>query len=211
MKTIYNKFNKQLMTTLPKVSFPGRIQMVMSEDVAERAVDYLLSQPILGFDTETKPSFKKGQMHKVCLLQVSTTDQCFLFRLNHMGMPDCIVRLLSDTQVLKIGLSWHDDLSQLRKRRNFTPGSFVELQKFAREFGIEDQSLQKLYANVFGEKISKSQRMSNWEADSLSEPQKQYAAIDAWACVRIYQELQQMKRDGYLLEVVPEPVKEVQE
>lgn len=211
MKTLYNKFDKKLIPDLPRVVFPGRIEVVVSENVADRAVDYLLSQPILGFDTETRPSFKKGELHKVCLLQVSTPEVCFLFRLNHMGIPDSIVRLLSDKSVVKVGLSWHDDLSQLLRRRKFTPGTFVDLQHLARELHIEDMSLQKLYANVFGERIAKGQQMSNWEADSLSDSQKQYAAIDAWACIRIYQELQRVKQEGYQLVVAPQPVKETEQ
>jgi len=205
MKKIYSKFNKQLIPSLPQVLFSGKIETILSEEDAEKAVDYLLSQDIIGFDTETKPIFKAGRQNDVALLQVSSNDVCFLFRLNHIGMPACILRLLSDSSNIKVGLSWHDDLRALKKRTDFTPGEFVELQELVREFGITDLSLQKLYANIFGEKISKAQRLSNWEADVLSERQKLYAATDAWACVMLYQELLRLKVEGYDLEIVPEP------
>lgn len=205
MKKIYNKFDKQRIPRLPQVLFDGRIETILSEADAEKAVDYLLSQDVIGFDTETKPSFKTGHQNEVALLQVSSRDISFLFRLNHIGMPPCILRLLSDSSNIKVGLSWHDDIRMLQRRAKFTPGTFVELQEMIRDYGIQDLSLQKLYANIFGQKISKAQRLSNWETDVLTEQQKQYAATDAWACVMLYQELLRLKREGYYLEVVPEP------
>ena len=149
-KTIYNKFDKRAITALPVLKFPGRIIVIMSEGETEKAVDYLLSSDILGVDTETRPSFHRGEMHKVALLQVSTRDTCFLFRLNHTGITPAIKRLLEDTTVKKIGLSWHDDILMLRKRQEFTPGLFIDLQDMVGSIGIEDLSLQKLYANVLG-------------------------------------------------------------
>ena len=209
MKKIYSRFDKQLISKLPQVLFGGRIETILSEAEARKAVDYLLRQDIIGFDTETKPSFKSGRINEVALLQVSSRDICFLFRLNHMGMPKCICRLLSDSNNIKVGLSWHDDIRMLQRRARFQPGKFVELQEMVRDYGILDLSLQKLYANIFGQKISKGQRLSNWEADVLTEQQEQYAATDAWACVMLYQELLRMKKEGYYLEVVPEPEPEV--
>ncbi|MBQ6085545.1 MAG: 3'-5' exonuclease domain-containing protein 2 [Bacteroidaceae bacterium] len=211
MKTIYNKFDKTKISSLPKVVFQGKIEIVSSENEAKRAVRYLLKQPVLGLDTETRPCFQHGHSNKVSLLQVCTPDICFLFRLNHIDMPACILRLLTDKKVLKIGLSWKDDLTMLRRRKDFQPGEFVELQEFVRRFGIEDMSLQKLYANVFQQKISKSQRMTNWDADELSEAQKKYAATDAWACIRLYAELCRMKQEGYHLIVLPEEKNELKE
>ena len=205
MKKIYNKFDKQRIPKLPQVLFGGRIETIISETEAEKAVDYLLSQDIIGFDTETKPIFKAGHQNDVALLQVSSQDICFLFRLNHIGMPKCVIRLLSDSNNIKVGLSWHDDIRMLKRRANFEPGNFTELQEVVREYGIQDLSLQKLYANIFGQKISKAQRLSNWEADILTEQQRLYAATDAWACVMLYRELLNLRKDGYDLVVVPEP------
>lgn len=194
MKIIKNKFDKQAINALPKESFPGHIHVVIGEEEADKAVAYLLEQPILGFDTETKPCFAKGRgMNKVALLQVSTPDTCFLFRLNRIDMPNSIVKLLSDKRVLKVALSWHDDIRQLQRRRHFRPGTFIEIQDYVKQFGIEDMSLQKLYANLFAKKISKSQRLTNWEAENLSEGQQLYAATDAWACIRLYEELRRME------------------
>lgn len=195
-RTIYNKFDKHAIGSLPQANFTGRIITVISPGETKKAVEYLLSQPILGFDTETRPAFKRGLRYKVSLLQVSTYDICFLFRLQHTGMTPDLIRLLEDTTVMKIGLSWHDDIMALKRRADFTPGTFYDLQKHVAELGIEDMSLQKLYANIFGERISKSQRLTNWEASILTDKQKQYAALDAWACIKLYEEMQRLKTTG---------------
>lgn len=206
MKVISNKYDKTKIGQLPRVLFEGRIIVVISEHEAEAAVDYLLSQDILGIDTETRPSFKKGRVYKVALLQVSTHDTCFLFRLNRTGITDAIARLLEDCSVPKIGLSLQDDLRVLNSRKSFTPGLFIELQKEIKELGVQDMSLQKIYANLFGEKIAKTQQLSNWEADSLSSAQQKYAATDAWACIKIHEEINRLLQTGdYVLEKVPEP------
>ena len=191
-KTIYKKFNKAIISTLPLIRFEGKIITVISESEASRAVDFLLSQPILGIDTETKPTFKRGVIHQVALLQVATHDLCFLFRLNYLGLSPSVVRLLMDRTVPKVGLSLHDDLHMLHKRGEFQTGSFIDLQNVVKEIGIEDMSLQKLYANLFGMRISKAQQLSNWQADVLSDKQKVYAATDAWACIVIYEELMRL-------------------
>lgn len=205
MKTLLNKFDKHEIATLPRVLFEGRVIVILSEGEADRAVDYLLTFPLLGIDTETRPSFQRGRVNKVALLQVSTPDTCFLFRLNRTGITPSLMRLLEDRQGLKVGLSLRDDLSSLQRRQAFTPGCFLELQDYVKEFGIEDMSLQKLYANIFGQKISKGQRLSNWEADVLTNGQKLYAATDAWACLRIYEELGRLKQTrDYRLVRVPE-------
>ena len=197
MKTIFDHYDKALLADLPRVTFPGRIVVVISQAEAIKAVDYLLKQSILGFDTETKPSFARGRgMNKVALLQVATHDTCFLFRLNQIGLTDSIIRLLSDTRVTKVALSWHDDIHQLQRRREFQPGHFIELQKHCQEIGIEDMALQKLYANLFGEKIAKGQQLSNWENDTLTPAQCNYASIDAWACIRIYEEIERLRQSG---------------
>ena len=191
-KTIYKKFNKAIISTLPLIRFEGKIITVISESEASRAVDFLLSQPILGIDTETKPTFKRGVIHQVALLQVATHDLCFLFRLNYLGLSPSVVRLLMDRTVPKVGLSLHDDLNMLHKRGEFQAGSFIDLQNVVKEIGIEDMSLQKLYANLFGMRISKAQQLSNWQAAVLSDKQKVYAATDAWACIVIYEELMRL-------------------
>lgn len=196
MKTIYNRLDKEYIKDLPLVSFPGKIITVNSEREADKAVPFLLSKDILGVDTETRPSFKKGQQHKVSLLQVATEDICFLFRLNYIGMVTPVISLLSNTDVPMVGLSWHDDLAALQKRMEFKPGLFIDIQDIIGDIGIEDKSLQKLYANIFKQKISKRQRLTNWDADVLSDKQMSYAATDAWACVRLYKEIIKLKETG---------------
>lgn len=199
MKKIFSKIEKEQIADLPRILFSGRVEVIVSQKNAERAVKFLLKQPLLGFDTETRPSFKKGLLYKVSLLQVCSGDVCFLFRLNRIDLPDCLVKLLSDKKIKKIGLSWHDDLHGLLARRQFQPGTFIDLQDIAAKMGIEDMSLQKLYANILGGKIAKGQQLSNWEADSLTEAQMQYAATDAWACIQLYNEMMRLQKEGFEL------------
>ncbi len=196
MKQLQERFPKTDIANLPTVAFGGRIIVVHTAEEAERAVDYLLKQPILGFDTETRPTFSKGHRHKVALLQVSTADKAFLFRLCEMGLPKCLLRLLTDRRVTKVGLSWHDDVRSLQARATFECAPFVELQDMAKRLGIGDMSLQKLCANVLGVRISKRQQLSNWAARELTSPQKLYAATDAWACVRLYEEMRGLEQTG---------------
>ena len=194
-----------MISQLKRVEFYGKIYVVTSPVEAENVVDYLLSQPILGFDTETRPAFEKGKRYYCSLLQVSTRTDCFLFRLNKTGLCPAVVRLLGDEQVTKVGLAWNNDMLSLRQLGSFKSGRFIDLQDMVRELGIEDQSLVKIYANLFGERISKAERLSNWERSELTDKQMEYAAIDAWACVRIYNEVNRLlsTRD-YELEVRPD-------
>lgn len=201
MRRIVSKYDKQLMADLPRAIFPGRIVVIVSESEAERAVDFLMRQPVLGLDTETRPSFSKGALHKVALLQVCSGEVCFLFRLNRIGLPRCLTKMLGDRTLTKVGLSWHDDLRLLGQLKHFCAGTFVELQSIAEQMGIEDKSLQKLYANIFGQKISKGQQLTNWEADNLTEAQKLYAATDAWACIQLYKEMMRLQKEGYEIEM----------
>lgn len=207
IKQLVNKFDKKKIPQLPRVLFEGKVVVVLNEEVAEKAVDFLLKQDILGVDTETRPSFTKGRRYSVALLQVSTHDTCFLFRLNHLKSSPAVKRLLEDTIVPKVGLSLRDDFIQLGKRFQFKPGFFIDLQNEMINIGIQDMSLAKLYANIFGMRISKREQLSNWEADILNEKQKRYAATDAWACIMLFEEYIRLKETGeYHLEVIPEPV-----
>lgn len=169
--------------------FPGKIVVIENVDLANEAVSYLSQFKIIGFDTETKPAFKKGSFHKVALIQLTTDEACFLFRLNTIGFPKSLIGLLSDSKILKIGLSLKDDFNSMSRRMKFDPKGFIDLQQIVNKHDIEDISLQKIYALLFYKKISKSQRLSNWEADILTEAQQKYAALDAWACLKIYEKL----------------------
>ncbi len=181
-RIIYSKFDKSAISELPRVTFPGEIVTVTSEEEAEKAVEELLHQPILGVDTETRPVFHKGQHHLVALLK--------------MGVPSCIIHLLEDTTVPKIGLSLGDDMNMLHHRVKFSPGRFIDLQKMVSDFGIKDLSLQKLYANIFHERISKREQLSNWESDQLNPKQQLYAATDAWTCINLYETLTELRQTG---------------
>lgn len=188
IKDIFISTPKALIPTLPRYAYDGRIEVVQSGREAMAAVQALRRYPMLGIDTETRPVFHKGGHHQVALLQVACTDLCFLFRLNMTDFLPCLVELMEDASLPKVGLSLRDDRAALYDRHPFTPGGWIDLQDIAAQMGIEDMSLQKLYANFFGMRISKSARLSNWEADVLSESQKVYAATDAYACLTLYDE-----------------------
>ena len=196
MKVIKDKVTKQEISTMPKVLFAGEISVIDSEEEVKSAVEDLKKHNRIGIDSETRPNFRRGVMHKVALLQVSTYDHCYLFRLNKIGMPDDLIRLLESDSIMKIGLSLKDDLRALRKRVGLKPNNWIDLQDIVKQFGIKDLSLQKIYANLFGKKISKNQRLTNWEADELTESQQKYACTDAWSCLEIYDLLKEMERTG---------------
>ncbi len=149
-------------------------------------MQYLKNQPILGFDTETRPTFKKGQNHQVALLQLSTDDEAFLIRTNLIGLSPGLIRVLASPSILKIGVAIRDDIKILQRITPFKPGGFVELQEMVKLYGIENFSLKKLAAIVCNVRISKSQRLTNWEAPFLTEQQQIYAATDAWIAYLIY-------------------------
>ena len=180
---------KEEIATMPLESFEGRIITVNTEKEADMAVEYLKKYKVVGFDTETRPSFKKGKRYIISLIQISTPDTCFLFRLNYIDMPESLEQYLRDEQYIKIGLSLRDDFKAIQNRSKTDLNGFLDLQKLVVDFSIEEASLQKIYAIIFGKKISKGQRLTNWEAETLSEAQKKYAALDAWACLKIYYHL----------------------
>lgn len=188
-KDFHIAISKEHLASMPMVAFPGDISLVNTPEEADAAMQYLKTQPRVGFDTETRPSFRKGHMNEVALMQVSTLDRAFLFRLNNIGL-DSVKDFLQDGDVVKIGLSLRDDFQMLHRRGEFEPVGFVELQELVKQFGITDASLQKIYGIICGGRISKSQRLSNWEAPELTHSQQVYAAIDAWACLKIYDILQ---------------------
>ena len=204
---IKEKIDKAEVSEMEVETFPGRIIVIQTELEAEKAVNFLLTQPMVGVDTETRPSFKRGTMNKVALLQVSTYDTCFLFRLNMIGMCASVERLLSHPTLVKVGLSLKDDIRMLHQVGEFASNNFIDLQDVVGQVGIRDMSLQKIYANLFGRKISKRQRLTNWEADVLNDAQKSYAAIDAWACLKIFDRIEELKKSGNY-EVIPAPVVE---
>ena len=185
-----SKIEKSLISTLPPCDITGEIIVIdRPEDVAT-AVDDLKQCTLIGFDTETRPSFRRGESNTISLLQLATDKRAYLFRLKKIGPNQLLKDLLESEEHMKVGLSVHDDFHSLNRWMPCRPKNFIELQKYVKAFGIEEMSLQKIYAIVFNKKISKRQQLSNWEADQLTPAQQQYAAIDAWACRNIYYRLQ---------------------
>lgn len=183
--------DKATINELPIESFVGNIHVIESVEEARKAVELLRQHKVLGIDTETRPSFRKGKTYKVSLVQISTYTDCYLFRINKIGLIDELRNLLTDSDLLKIGISLRDDFSVLHRVDSFEPRNFLDLQSIVGKYGIDDMSLQKIYAIIFGKKISKSQRLTNWEAEKLTVSQQYYAALDAWACLHIYDALQE--------------------
>lgn len=183
--------DKEKINEMPVAEYgAGNIYVVDALSQVSAAVTHLRKHALVGFDTETRPSFKRGERHKLSLIQLATPDDCFLFRINKLeNIPMKLKQYLEDAKCPKVGLSTHDDINQIVRVAKMRPRGFIEIQELVKRFRIADMSLQKIYAILFGQKISKSQRLTNWDADELSEGQQRYAAIDAWACIDIYNRL----------------------
>lgn len=181
--------DKRKVAEMPIVTFSGAITVVEQPGDAAEAVRYLRGQSIVGFDTETKPNFRKGMTNRVSLIQVATEQHSFLFRINKMGFTPELKEFMECDDIVKIGLSLKDDFHMLHMIGDFEPHNFVELQEMVKKYHITDSSLQKIYAILFNQRISKGQRLTNWEATKLTGPQMIYASIDAWACLKIYRYL----------------------
>lgn len=187
--TFVNKISNEEVAALPAIHFDGRIVVVDTDEALDVACRYLAEQTVLGFDTETRPSFKAGVTNKVSLLQLSTYERCYLIRLNRVKFSNKLLSILQRSDICKIGADVAGDLRSLNKLRNFTPRGFIDLQSEVGKFGIEDKSLRKMSGIILGKRVSKAQRLSNWEAQSFTEQQMMYAATDAWVCLKIYDKL----------------------
>lgn len=181
--------SKEELNSLPTTTFKGTIHLIDNEEGVRKAMSALSGCSLIGFDTETKPSFKKGQTNQVALLQLSAGDDCYLIRLNRTGLMPEIKAFLEDESICKVGLSIKDDFHNLQRLADLNPGGFIDLQDYVRSFRIADSSLTKIHAIILGKRISKSQQLTNWEAPKLTSKQIQYAAIDAMACVNLYNHL----------------------
>lgn len=201
--TIRESISKEELSKFPSEKYQGRIIVIQSKNEAQKACDYLCNigeTDVIGFDTETRPSFKKGHTYSISLVQLCTKDTCFLFRTMDKSMWDYIKPILEDERTMKIGLSLKDDFNGVKKATKgeivINPKNFIELQSYVKSFGIKDCGLSRIYANLFEKKISKKMRLSNWEEPFLSEAQKEYAALDAYATRRIYVELENRKKSS---------------
>ena len=174
---------------LEAIHFEGEIEIVDSVEQLDRVCSILSTQSIIGFDTETRPSFKAGVSNKIALMQLSTASHCFLIRLNCIPLARPLIAILQNEQIKKVGADVKNDISGLSKLRHFTPRGFIDLQSIVGEYGIEDKSLRKISGIVLGKKVSKAQRLSNWEAKQLTPQQQMYAATDAGVCIEIYNRL----------------------
>ena len=192
----------ELLDKLEYASFPGKIVVIVSVGAEfNRAIAYLRSQKVIGFDTETRPCFGPDQpRYGVALLQLSGPEKAYLFRIKNMGMHRRLCNLLADKRIIKVGAAIHDDIRGLQKLREFEPGSFVDLQKIVWEYGIKDKSVKKMTAIILGFRISKTQQLSNWEAEALSESQCKYAATDAWVCREMYLKLMKSEKNPLIIE-----------
>ncbi len=189
--TFIHRISKDLIQWMPLSAFGGEVVVVDTVAQVMPAVDYLRQQSVIGVDTESRPSFKRGVHYPTALLQIATEQRCYLFRLTHIGMPRELCDLFADEKVCKVGLAFKDDLTGLRRRRDFTPRNCVDIQSVCGQYGILDLGLQKIFAICFGKKISKSQQLTNWENTHLTPDQARYASTDAWATLLIYKELLQ--------------------
>ncbi len=184
-----DKISNEQTALLPAIEFRGEIRIVEDERDIAAACKYLAEQSVIGFDTETRPSFRPGVTFRVSLLQLSSPEVCYLFRLNRIPLDKAILQLFENKRLLKVGADVAGDLRSLRQIRHFRDAGFIDLQAIAPEWGIAEKSLRKLSAIVLGQRVSKAQRLSNWEAATLTDKQQLYAATDAWVCTRIYNRL----------------------
>lgn len=174
---------------MPVVGFDGEVIVVDKEEMVAPAVEYLSQQPLLGVDTEARPSFTRGVHYPTALVQISTEERCYLFRLTHVGMPQSLCEIFANPNICKVGLAFKDDIRGLQRRRAFVAQNCVDVQNIVGRYGILDLGLQKIFAICFGKKISKSQQLTNWENTRLTPEQARYASTDAWATLLIYKDL----------------------
>jgi ribonuclease D len=190
-----NDISKEELENLDLVQFEGPIAVVDTMDDFRREIGQIERCPLLGFDTETKPSFKKGKVNPTSLIQLATQERAWIIRVTRIGYPERLLRLLSSENIIKVGAGLNDDLRRLRSDFHFEPAGFLDLQQYVEAFRIEEKGLKKMSAIVLGKRISKSQQVSNWDADPLTEAQLIYAATDAWICLEIYRTLRNSIRD----------------
>jgi ribonuclease D len=174
---------------LPLKTFEGKTLVVSEADKLDKIVREIENHDVVGFDTETRPSFKKGQVFQVSLLQLAIPKKVFLIRVNHTGVTEELARLFSNPRIMKAGVGIRDDLKALQKLRKFDPVNCFDLSTLAKESGLQVESVKKLTALLLGFRISKSAQTSNWEAETFTQKQIEYAATDAWVCLELYEKL----------------------
>ncbi|MDX2432157.1 MAG: 3'-5' exonuclease [Bacteroides sp.] len=189
MKLFQSEITHEEVAELDLIQFDGPITLIRTEDEFQDEIEAISRHSILGFDTETRPSFKKGVSYPTSLIQLSAPDHAWLIRVSRIGYPKELLKLLTNPDVIKVGSGLSDDIRRMRCDFLFEPGGFLDLQSYVEAFQIWEKGLKKLSSIVLGHRISKSQQVSNWDADKLTEAQLRYAATDAWICLEIYNEL----------------------
>ncbi len=197
MMMFQKEITKEEVAQLELIQFEGPISLIETQEEFMKEIDAIARNPVLGFDTETRPSFKKGKVYPTSLIQISNTHQAWLIRVSRLGYPGRLLELLSNEEIMKVGAGLHDDIRRMRSDFHFKPGGFLDLQQYVEAFQIEEKGLKKLSAIVLRKRISKSQQVSNWDADDLTESQLRYAATDAWICLEIYNALRNALSDQY--------------
>ena len=187
-----SKIDNDQLQSLPKLNFESKITVIDTYEMQKIVWDTLSQCSVIGFDTESRVSFKKGVQNDISLLQLSGGGEAFLIRINKTPLSKYVLKLLQSKKIIKIGLAIKDDINQLKTKSTFTAQSFVDLQKIVGQYGIEELGLKKITAIVMGKNLSKAQRLSNWSAVKLTEAQIKYAATDAWVCEMIYNKLIQI-------------------
>lgn len=186
------RITSEEVNALPLKAYAGKIVLIDKEEDIETAISEIEQHGVVGFDTESKPAFQKGEFHHVSLLQFAIPDKVFLFRINLTGLTKRICSLLENPDVIKLGVALHDDIIDLKKLRKFSPNGFKDLHSLIKKHGVINSGLRKLAAMILGFRISKSQQTSNWENPVLNDRQQVYAATDAWVCLKIYEKLNEL-------------------
>ncbi len=183
------KISKDEIAALPLFSFSGLLAVVTEPREVSSVLEEIRACQVVGFDTETRPNFVSGQQNRVSLLQLALPEKVFLIRLNSTGLTKEIIEILSSETLLKAGVGVRDDIKALQRLGDFTPQGVVELSTLAKRAGLEAEGVRSLAGLLLGFRISKAAKTSNWAARTLDQKQISYAATDAWASLRIYQEL----------------------
>jgi ribonuclease D len=184
--------NESAPQEMPSGRWEGEVLVVRREEDIEPALARLGGKPVLGFDTETRPSFRRGVAYPPALLQLACADFAVLFQLGRIGLPEGLKALLSDATVVKAGVAVGRDVQDLQAFSFFQPCGFVELGDLAERVGLKARGLRGLAAEVLGLRIAKGQRTSNWARDVLTTSQIAYAATDAWIGFALHEALRRL-------------------
>ena len=187
------RMTKEEINNFPIRKWDGPVHVIHSIEEMTGAVEKLSREQVLGFDTETRPAFKKGQKYQPSLLQLAGENSVYLFQLKHLGLREPLISILADPNIIKAGVSLAHDLRELKKMAPFAQAGFVGLGKMSKEKGIQNHGLRGLAAVVLGLRISKSAQTTNWARDELTQSQIRYAATDAWVGRELYLKLVQIR------------------